>query len=77
MTEQLEEYINRKKQELGISEPFNIYDYMSSIYDDDMEIDDYGLDIFSFNPDYIWVNKETGMCSISIPLKEIKEEYNG
>lgn len=43
--EQLEEYINRKRQELGIVEPFNIYEFMSSLEDDDMEIDDYGLDL--------------------------------
>jgi len=44
--EQLEEYINRKRQELGITEPFNIYDYMSSIEDDDLEIDDTQLDLY-------------------------------
>ena len=69
--EQLEEYINRKRQELGIAEPFNIYDYMSSFDDDDMEIDDYGLDISSFNPECVRVS-ETGICSISIPLSEIE-----
>ena len=69
--EQLEEYINRKRQELGIAEPFNIYDYMSSFDDDDMEIDDYGLDISSFDPEWVRVS-ETGICSISIPLTEIE-----
>ena len=43
--EQLEEYINRKRQALGITESFDIYKFMSSIEDDDMEIDDYGLDL--------------------------------
>ena len=44
--EQLEEYINRKRQELGITESFNIYDYMSSIEDDNLEIDDTQLDLY-------------------------------
>lgn len=44
--EQLEEYINRKRQELGITESFNIYEYMSSIEDDDLEIDDTQLDLY-------------------------------
>ena len=43
--EQFEEYVNNKRKELGINIPFNIYDFMSSIEDDDMEIDDYGLDL--------------------------------
>lgn len=70
-TEQFEEYINRKRQELGIAGPFNIYDYMSSFDDDDMEIDDYGLDISSFNPECVRVS-ETGIYIISIPLTEIE-----
>lgn len=44
--EQLEEYINRKRQELGITESFNIYDYMSSFDDDNLEIDDTQLDLY-------------------------------
>ena len=67
--EQFQEYVNMKRQELGITESFDIYKYMSSIYDDDMEIDDVGLDISSLTPDNILVNDETGMCSISIPLE--------
>ena len=44
---------------------------MSSFDDDDMEIDDYGLDISSFSPRLVRAN-ETGICSISIPLSEIE-----
>ena len=44
---------------------------MSSFDDDDMEIDDYGLDISSFDPELVRVS-ETGICSISIPLTEIE-----
>lgn len=43
---ELEEYINRKRKELGINEPFNIYDYMSSIEDDNLEIDSSQLDLW-------------------------------
>lgn len=43
--EQFEEYVNNKRKELGINIPFNIYEFMSSLEDDDMEIDDYGLDL--------------------------------
>lgn len=43
--EQFEKYANERRKELGIDIPFNIYEFMSSIEDDDMEIDDYGLDL--------------------------------
>ena len=69
--EQFQEYVELRRKELGIDIPFNIYDYMSSFDDDDMEIDDYGLDISSFNPKWVRVS-ETGICSISIPLSEIE-----
>lgn len=69
--EQFQEYVELRRKELGIDIPFNIYDYMSSFDDDDMEIDDYGLDISSFNSECVRVS-ETGICSISIPLSEIE-----
>lgn len=38
--EQLEEYINMKRKELGINDHFDVYEYMSSFDDDNQEIDD-------------------------------------
>lgn len=38
--EQIEEYINIKRKELGITDHFDVYEYMSSYDDDNQEIDD-------------------------------------
>lgn len=38
--EQLEEYVNRKRKELGITDFFDVYDYMNQIDADNLEIDD-------------------------------------
>ncbi len=43
--EQFQEYVIKRRKQLGIDIPFNIYDYMSSIEDDDLEIDDTQLDL--------------------------------
>lgn len=43
--EQLEEYVNIKRKELGIDEYFDVYKYMSDYEDDDLYIDDSMLDI--------------------------------
>lgn len=42
--EQLEEYINRKRQELGINKYFDVYDYMNDLDSDNLELDDLILD---------------------------------
>ena len=42
--EQFEEYVNMKRRELGIMEPFDVYEYMNDIYSDNLEIDDTMLD---------------------------------
>lgn len=44
--EQLEEYVNMKRQELGINEYFDVYEYMNPYDADDMEIDDSMLDLY-------------------------------
>ena len=38
--EQIEEYINIKRKELGITDHFDVYEYMSSYDDDNQEIDE-------------------------------------
>lgn len=43
--EQLEEYVNRKRQELGIDEYFDVYEYMNTLDSDNLEIDDMELDL--------------------------------
>lgn len=43
--EQFEYYVNEKRQELGIKEPFDVYKYMNPYDADDMEIDDSMLDL--------------------------------
>lgn len=43
--EQFEYYVNMKRQELGIKEPFDVYKYMNPYDADDMEIDDSMLDL--------------------------------
>ena len=44
--EQLEEYVNMKRQELGINEYFDVYKYMNPYDADDMEIDDSMIDLY-------------------------------
>lgn len=44
--EQLEEYVNIKRQELGIDQHFDVYEYMNPYDADDMEIDDSMLDLY-------------------------------
>lgn len=44
--EQFQEYVIERRKQLGIDIPFNIYDYMSSIEDDDLEIDNAQLDLY-------------------------------
>lgn len=39
--EQLEEYINIKRKELGINDHFDVYEYMESYDDDNLETDDW------------------------------------
>lgn len=46
--EQFEHYVNMKRQELGIKEPFDVYAYMNPYDADDMEIDDSMLDFEFF-----------------------------
>ena len=38
--EQLEDYVNMKRKELGIPEYFDVYEYMSSFDDDNQELED-------------------------------------
>lgn len=56
--QQLEEYINNKRKELGIDIPFNIDDYMRN----KMILDDR----------FIKCNYNTGLRSISIPIIDVK-----
>ena len=44
--EQFQTYVIDRRKQLGIEIPFNIYDYMSSIEDDNLEIDDTQLDLY-------------------------------
>lgn len=44
--EQLEEYINNKRKELGITEHFDVYSYMNPYDADNMEIDNSMLDLY-------------------------------
>lgn len=44
--EQLEEYVNYMRQLLGIPDHFDVYKYMEDIESDDMDIDDYELDLY-------------------------------
>lgn len=43
--EQLEDYVNAKRNELGINEHFDVYEYMDSYDDDSIEIDDSMMNI--------------------------------
>jgi hypothetical protein len=46
--EQFEHYVNIKRQELGIKEPFDVYVYMNPYDADNMEVDDSMLDFEFF-----------------------------
>ena len=44
--DQFNEYVNNRRKQLGINIPFDIYSFMSSAEDDDLEIDDSQLDLY-------------------------------
>lgn len=60
--EQLEEYINQRRKELGIDIPFSIEEYRkgSILKPNDVQIE------------HITGNEATGLCSISIHVSEIE-----
>ncbi len=60
--EELEEYINKRRKQLGIGTPFNIEEYLN------------GKNILLSQNDiptqYVIKNKETNLCAVSIPLED-------
>ena len=60
--QQLEEYINNKRKQLGGDTPFSIEEYLKGV-NDLLKPDDIP------NP-YVVINKETNLCHFSIPLED-------